>query len=176
MRGTFSFIRRLPSKIALGEIVKAHWATLRDESTRDFSDEDFFVFYVVPLLFVTFQAIFSLNIRGLGTVLTAMALLVGLLFNLLVLVFDLTAKMDRSQLIDSTDDQVRLLKETQANTSYALLLGLFVVSLMGGAALSGTETLPLWASCILGGLIVHFVLTLMMVLRRIRAAFTAQFR
>jgi hypothetical protein len=172
---TLAFIRRLPSKIDIGPIIRSHWATLRNEDTGDFSMEDLFVFYTVPLLAALFQALFDLRISGLSTVLTALALLVGLLFNLLVLIFDLTSRMTRAELIDSTNDHVRLLKETQANTAYALLLGLVIVTVLGAASLSASKELPLWISCLLGGLIIHFVLTLLMVLRRIRSAFLAQF-
>ncbi|OKJ97535.1 hypothetical protein [Amycolatopsis sp. CB00013] len=108
-------------------------------------------------------------------VLAAVAILTGLIFNVFVLLFDLTMRAT-----DKTDPAHqatinKLADELRANISYAVLLGLLLTGLFGGLALF-TDTgqpLPVPVSAVIVFVAVQMLLTISMILKRVRALYRA---
>ncbi|WP_157185735.1 hypothetical protein [Nocardia transvalensis] len=108
-------------------------------------------------------------------VLAAVAILTGLIFNVFVLLFDLTMRAT-----DKTDPGLRpivdrLADELRANVSYAVLLGLTLTFILGGLAMFGNTKQPLSGpiTAIIVFLAVQMLLTISMILKRIRALYRA---
>jgi len=161
------------AKVDVGGIVRDHVKTLRKLGDDSVSWSDVAFFYGIPLLG---GAILCANKMWLndGTVsilLATFAILTGLLFNLLVLVFDLIRKdaqptSNDPQAKKNYDIRNALLKETFANISYCALAGI-VIALLGLIALRDDLSSRAAASFLIYALSGNFVLTLLMVLRRI---------
>ncbi|UQS24043.1 hypothetical protein L1857_15000 [Amycolatopsis thermalba] len=108
-------------------------------------------------------------------VLAAVAILTGLIFNVFVLLFDLTMRAT-----DKTDPAYqnlmnRLTDELRANISYAVLLGLVLTALLGWLALftDTSQPLPTPISAVLVAIAVQMLLTISMILKRVRALYRA---
>jgi len=162
------------SKIDLGPMLGDHLATLKDDDGK-WRRGDLVLFYGLP--FAIGIAVWGLgvDIRRTDSLLTALSILVGLLFNLLVLIFDVALKLGREQATSTRDELVVLIRQTQANTTYALVLGLGVVTALGVLAATGGGDLCHRRGGLLVAALVHFLLTLLMVVKRVRSTFHAQF-
>lgn len=169
----------LLQKIDVRSIIAGHWRTFVDESTGQRAMGDFITFYGIPAG-VTALAIW----QGIGlantavTVLTtAMSMLAGLLFNLLGLLQAMPAPDVAQHAIPGTAR--RLAIQTYSNIAYAILVALgTIVPLMTVANYPQTEPLALGrqiASATAIYLLVHFVLTLCMVLKRMHVMLTDRF-
>jgi hypothetical protein len=153
-------------------IVKDHFSNLRSQRTGKYMWDAVAVFYGVPLALGGLGILLEWRVDGVGNILAAFALLAGLLFNLLVLLFDVAVKAKSS----STELKLELAKQIQSTVTYALLISLFTVVVLGVESGMGVERIDRWVSGVVIALLAHFVLTLMMILRRIRAAFLNNFR
>ncbi|MBD0712395.1 hypothetical protein BU197_29855 [Streptomyces sp. CBMA291] len=100
----------------------------------------------------------------------------GLLFNLLVLSFDVAlraAAQVRNSQVESlaTSVKIRLIRQLQANATYGLVIALAATIMLAvGASLDLEEFNP-WVTGVLAYLLAHFVLVLMVILKRIRSIF-----
>lgn len=162
------------SKIDLGPMLDDHLATLKDDD-GNWRKSDLALFYGLPLLLGIAVWGLGVDIRRTDGLLTAFSILVGLLFNLLVLIFDIALKLRREQATSTRDELVVLIRQTQANTTYALVLGLAIVTALGVLAATGGEELCHRRGGLLAAAMVHFLLTLLMVVKRVRSTFHAQF-
>jgi hypothetical protein len=153
-------------------IVKDHFSSLRSERTEKYMWDAVVLFYGVPPALGALGILLEWRVAGIGNILAAFALLAGLLFNLLVLLFDVAGKAQSS----SDGRKLKLAKQMQSTVTYALLVSLVTVVVLGVESGMGVERIDRWVSGTLIALFAHFVLTLMMLLRRIRAAFLNNFR
>src|SRR5262245_61005395 len=163
------------SKFSPLALVQEHYDTLRNYQTGRASAVDFVVLLGVPGGAAGASAALGGQARNIPEVLTAVAILTGLIFNVFVLIFDLTARaVDR--LSGESRDLVRALgDELRANVSYAVLVGLTLTVILGGIAMFTDTASPLGrfvtAVVVFAG--VHLLLTIFMVLKRVRAMFLA---
>ncbi|MEU7020731.1 hypothetical protein ABZ990_08770 [Streptomyces sp. NPDC046203] len=157
--------------IDLIPIVKDHFNTLRSHSTNKILWGEVVFFYGAPLILGGAGFALSWKIGGVGNILAAFAILAGLLFNLLVLLFDVAAKAVQVGGAGSQNVRLKLAKQLQANVTYALLTALVAAGILGVASGMGMEKVNRWLSGILLILLAHFTLTLLMIIRRIRSAF-----
>ncbi len=128
-------------------------------------------FLGAPVLLGAFGAFLDWKVKGVGNILAAFAILAGLLFNLLVLLFDVAAKAAQAGGLGPQNVRLKLAKQLQANVTYALLMALGAAGILGVASGMGMEKINRWLSSILVALLTHFILTLFMIMRRIRSAF-----
>lgn len=81
-------------KIDISKIFKDHLATLEDNSTGERSKGDIILFFVLPLiptvLMVWYKA--SLDSNVVSILVTCMSVFAALLFNLLLLIYDIIRK------------------------------------------------------------------------------------
>ncbi len=168
------------SKIDITKILSGHWSTLCNQSGKaNFGDVILFCF--LPLIVAT-ALVFSghlLKESSVSVLLASYAILTGLLFNLLVLVFDLIRKEGEPTNVDSAAKagwqlKQQLLKQTFASISFCVLegIGLSVITL---AALLPWKWCQLSASVFVYAVTTNFALTLLMILKRIHALLESEF-
>lgn len=131
------------------------------------------LFYGIPLVLALVVIRFRWSVSGVPNILAALALMTGLLFNLLILLFD-TAVRVRDLTGDLADHRRELVRQLQANVTYTVLIALISTSIIGGLSLAGSEKAHLPWSAIVIAFVSHFVLLLAMILRRVRAAFLTE--
>lgn len=162
--------------IDLIPIVKDHFNTLRSHSTDEVMWGEVTFFYGVPIVLGGAGMYLNWNIGGVGNILAAFAILTGLLFNLLVLLFDVAAKAAQSVGgIGPQNTRLKLAKHLQANVTYSLLVALVATAVLGVSAGMDLEKMNRWISGVLLVLLSHFTLNLLMIMRRIRSAFLLSF-
>lgn len=149
-------------------IFRDHIGTLTDARTKRPKVADYALFYGVPLALVVVGWLLRWKVEGFEAVLVALALITGLLFNLLVLLFDSAARAKSRP--GSTSDLV-LIKHLQANVTYAVSVALLATTWVGALALTGIDKIGRPWSALLVARLAHFVLTLAMILKRVRSAF-----
>ena len=173
---------KLLDKINVLPIVKAHVDTLTDNRTHKKSLSDYGLFFGVPLILAL--ALVMVNIRQAGNLTDlkvesevrnvvgiSFAILVGLLFNVLLIIFDVTSK--EPGFSESSDRKLKFFKEVYANLAFSILVALLCLPvLLASIFVSG------YVAAALSGLIYYlggvFVLTLLMVLKRIHFLFKDQ--
>ena len=162
------------NKINVLPIIKDHLNTLRDNRTQKVSITDLFMFFAVPA--VAAAALvwrdFSVDSDVRNVIGLSMAVFVGLLFNVLLVIYDVVSRRDTQDL--ASVRRREFLKEVYANLAFSILIA--VGSLLLLVATAFTSTL---ATRVLSGIIFYlagmFVLTLLMVLKRLHGLFTDQF-
>lgn len=164
----------MSSKINIWPIVRDHLGTLEDNRTKKISFLDLAVFFgipviaAVPLAWVDYALSDSIrNVLG-----AAMAVFVGLLFNVLLLIYDVVSRREAST---SNQRRREFLKEVYSNLAFAILIAVVTLANLVSTAF---VTQPI-ASLTLSGIVYYlsgvFSLTLLMVLKRIHALFADQF-
>jgi hypothetical protein len=167
-------------KIDVRSIIVGHLATLKDCGGQKRSITDLLLFFALPFCVAGASVWFGIQIlaTAVNALLTAFSIFVGLLFNLLVMV--LTFLQTTQGAPDDRLLQVRkqLLREITANLSFAILVALMLVAV---AIFSLVRTQkdeepvrPVEAFILVTGSI-NFVLTLLMVLRRMYALLMNEF-
>ncbi len=163
-------------KIDLRDVVRDHFRTLvRYPDTRT-SPADIVLFVLLPLALAAGAAALHILLSPVAVdVLTnAMAILAGLLFNLLVLIHSLARGYQGPT---GTADAQNLLQQVYANIAYSILLALLaLVPLVFVASAPDARRLAIVASSVALFLVIHFTLTLLMVLKRVHALLSFDFR
>lgn len=157
------------SKVNIWGIVKNHFKTLIDDSTGEYRLWDFVLFIGVPIgiasiLIFHFQLLLGGNLTNLLA--TSLSIVTALLFNLLVLIFDISGKnkarfAEKKRITD-------FLKQIYVNISFSIVVSILAVITVI------VSDLGIWPQVVLAGLsfatyflVVLFLLTLLMVLKRI---------
>jgi len=168
------------SKINIASIVTGHLDTLRDASTGKKSMADGALFGILPLLVASLLLLAGhpLKENFITILLASYAILTGLLFNLLVLVFDLIRKEGEPQNVDEVvkldwRHKQKLLKETFASISFCVLEGI-TLSVTALGALLPWHSLKMTFSFLVYAVTVNFALTLLMILKRIHKLLGAE--
>ena len=156
----------LLQKIDLRHVFSGHVNTLVDEETGSKLWGDFLIFYGFP-----FVVSIILYVRGvilsdvaLDVATNALAILAGLLFNLFVLLHSLSWPKKTHPMKDTGR---RMAEQVYTNIAYCILVSLIaLVALIISANSSSCSRVRLISSGVSVYLIVHFGLTMLMVLRR----------
>lgn len=168
-------------KIDVRQIVADHFATLVDEDRpKQQSGLDFFLFVILPILAATALLYFDLILgKSIGNVLiTALAVFAGLLFNLLLLIFDIANKpRPENERLD--DLKRRFLREIYSNIAYSIFIALLtiVILLIHFLFLSlNSRSGFVFSAFVIYFLCGNFILTLFMVLKRIHILLATEFK
>ena len=159
------------------DIVQEHHGTLRAYSKETIDPWDASVFYGLPLLACGALLRWGvlLDEKIIGILVTSMSVFAALLFNLLLLVYDIVCK-PTADLSDPI--RTRFLKEIYTNISFAILTSLSViVFLMTWLVIpfGGVDWLNFMYSGLVYYLIGLFLMTLLMVLKRVYFLLARQF-
>lgn len=162
-------------KIDISQIIIAQIRTMRDNRTQKLSAADLLLFYGLPLLLSGIAPYFRwrFNADVLNALLTAFSIFAGLLLNLLILVYTFSSQTEHPTALAKT--RTALIKELHDNVAYSILLSIVivVVTMISVAYLKMKETpsAPAFTVWWLSGVIIfftlNFVLTLLMILKRI---------
>lgn len=157
-------------KVDLRPVLKEHFATLRDFSTGRVSVSDFIAFYGLPVLLGAGLAVAGVRLQApvVHGLLTAYSIFVGLLLNLLVMVHAFLGTTHGNPQNTGLQVRKRVLRELTANMSYAILvaIALVAVGLIALARAGVDASIPPVECFLLAAGSVNFLLTLLMVLRR----------
>ncbi|WP_432252249.1 hypothetical protein [Streptomyces sp. HNM1019] len=164
--------------LSLRPIFVDHFRTLQAESgdSSEVSKADLITLYGAPLILPIVAVWREWKLGGIGDLLTALSLMCGLLFNLLVLAFDVAlraASQIRESEVESlaSSKKIKLIRHLQANTTYGLVVALAATIILAvGASLDLKDFNP-YLTAVLTYLLAHFTLILMVILKRIRAIF-----
>ncbi len=170
------------SKLNVFDIVTEHFNTLYDYRTGRRSVPEFLVFVGTPVLFGvlgTWKS-FRFDTNVLNGMLAAFAIFAGLLLNLLMLAWGFVVDPRFSGADAAAQVKRRFLREIHQNLSFAILVSIAVVVL----SLTGlfftknpkSEGTPWPLTFILHMLLANFVLTLLMVLKRIHDLLGEEFK
>lgn len=112
-------------KINCWKIVTSHVATLRNANTKKADVGDYFTFLVVPLMAATALIVWSVPLKNdaINIIITTLSIFVGLMFNIIVLIFDIV-KRDAHQRVKN-----EVLKQLLANISFEILISVFAILL-----------------------------------------------
>ena len=170
-------------KINVLKICKDHVGTLRDFDTKKFSIGDLALFFVVPLV-IGVVATFvhgSMGSTEVTVLVTAFSIFTALLFNLLLLTFDLISKTD-----DSSDEfmvklKMLLLQQTYNNISFSILvaiaaIGLLLIYLLDSRLSFSMSQIEYIISFGVYYLTTLFLLTLLMILKRVHALLSREMK
>lgn len=131
-------------------------------------------YYLLPALPALALVKWRVEMRDLGQALSGVAIFTGLLFGLLVLIFEtgVTLRADGDK-ITNAHGLRDLVGDLRANITYAAVVGMFLtVTLVVTSVTAGKDGAVSWAySPVAAFLILHLGLMLMTVLRRLRTAF-----
>ena len=161
------------SKINLLPIFRDQFLTMRDARTSKISKVDLLSFYGIPIIFGILSSSLGWKVRGVGNILASLSLMAGLLFNLLILLYD-TAVRIRDSTGEYGEHRRVLVRELQANVTYALTISLMAATLLGVMSIVGIEIIGNPYCLIIVSLLCHFVLLLGMILVGIRATFLTE--
>ena len=162
----------MTTKIDVRMIIGDHFATLRDEGTSKISRTDIAVICGIPIAvgLVAYFLCFRIPDQYIGTLISVFAIFVGLLFNVQVLIYNFS---DRDEPQDVTTRN-ELLRQSFANISYAILVSLAVVILLSFLLFS-SGWLEAALEAIVVALAINFVLSLLMVLKRMHVLLRSKF-
>ncbi|MGW0482642.1 hypothetical protein [Nonomuraea sp. NPDC003214] len=157
-------------RLGLRDIVADHLDTLYEidhNGAHKKSKSDYLVFFGIPGTIFLVALLCSWKFKGTEELLAGVSILTALLFGLLVQVFTLGLK--------ATNERVAvLLDEMRSNISYACGVGLLLSTLLMITAafeLGGDAGAPSYISASISALFSHLVLTLLMVIKRVRTAY-----
>ncbi|WP_088242294.1 hypothetical protein [Calothrix rhizosoleniae] len=158
------------SKINVIEIVANHLSTLKEYRTNKKSISDLVLFFVFPflvsLLLVHFRVV--LNKELVGVLINVFAIFAGLLFNLLVLVYDAASKASSTKGSPQAYKlKLDILEQIYFNISFEILLSLLVVLLLAASITLKNSLINNIFSALVFYLIVLFTLTFLMILKRV---------
>ena len=162
-------------KIDVSRIVVAQFRTMRDDSIQRYSSFDLLLFYGLPLLLGGIAPHFGWKFSSdvLNALLTAFSIFAGLLLNLLILVYTFSSQTEHPTVLAKT--RTTTIRELHDNIAYSILVSIVivVVTMIAVAYLKMHETPGVtpftnwWLTGILIFLTLNFVLTLLMILKRI---------
>jgi hypothetical protein len=164
------------SKINVWQIIVDHIDTLRDHATKRVTLGDVVLFFFVPVLIAAlllFPLGFTLDKSAANVLVTSLSIFSALLFNLLLLVYDIIRKEERS--VQKKPLVAEFLRQIYANISFSILVAVFCVALL---LLVFLDIELRWfydvISFIVYGLVVQFLLTMFMVLKRVHVLLTKE--
>lgn len=159
--------KKLLSKVNVSDIVSNHIKTLVNANTSKPSLEDWIIFLFIPMATALVVGWFQLEIsEGLAnTLITILAIFVGLLMNVIVLLFDIVKRDEEKNNIKNV-----VLRETLSNISYTILVSLVTI-IFTLASYIEEQIITQVASVIIMFLMTHVVMTLLMVIKRMHALF-----
>jgi len=157
-------------KIDVSKIIKDHINTISNANGGGSTGWDYVSFLITPLIFASGLLMLDLyfTVEFVNIVVSGLSIFVGLLFNIIVILFDIV-KTDKISM-----DKQDLIKEVVINISFCILISLLAI------VTSLTTQLP-WG-CVFKNstnfvtyfIIAEFLLTLLMILKRMYHIFITE--
>lgn len=173
------------AKLNIFRILKDHISTLKDYGKNKLSFFDLLTFFLLPAIVSSLLVNFDIRLSTeFSTLLiTAFSIFAGLLFNLLVLVFDVIGKVSSTEKLpvslssqQSLDRRISILESVSFNISFEILLCLFGVLLLSISTLFQNNFVQVVSSILSFYVVILFALTLAMILRRVHGLLNDEIR
>jgi hypothetical protein len=178
------------NKIGVLSIVKDHYKTLENYNTQKVYYPDIFLFFIFPLIIAFFltslQVLLSDTIAN--ALITSFSVFAALLFNLLLLVYDISGKPPTNHMSEErVGNKKEILKQIYINVSFSILISVIEVIVLilyflkvktcnlWGISICFISEIPPFLSFIVFYLTGVFVLTLLMILKRIYKLLSTEF-
>ena len=166
----------MSSKLNVWGVVRDHIGTLRNFDTGRYSPGDILLFIVIPAIFAAGLTWLRIKITEqiANGLITALSVFAGLLFNLLLLIYDIVQKDQGAA--DNAKLQRLFLKEIYANISFCILISITSIILLSVFAFGITVNALAFALCfVIYFFLAVFVFTLLMVLKRVHVLLSKEF-
>ena len=174
----FQLAKAMLDKVNVSGVVGDHVKTLKNYRTGRFSRADLFLFFILPGLVAALLTVFYGSLQeSLATmVATFLSISTVLLFNLLLIAYDLIGNKLGSANNNETDAlKRRVFFEIFSNISFAILVALVaIVSVLILQLVKGSGAAEYVGSVIIFYLVTLFLLTLLMLLKRIHVLLRAE--
>jgi hypothetical protein len=162
------------TKLNIFGIIFAHFGTFVHQRTRVKSISDFVIFLGFPLFIgiIAFRTQLTVSENAICILVTSLSIFAALLFNLLLLTYDIIKRKNGG----IEEQKSRFLKEIYANISFAILNSLFAVIAL--LLLLFVQKDVFWQKVIISSsafLIALFLLTMLMILKRIYSLLGKEF-
>ncbi|HYJ88086.1 MAG TPA: hypothetical protein VEW46_18610 [Pyrinomonadaceae bacterium] len=164
------------NKINVYSIIRDNFRTLVHDSDGTRSDWDIALFVVVPLIASTAL----LSLKGVfgqttsGVLVTAYSIFAALLFNLLLLVYDIVKKSNNARSVKS-----RFLKQVYSNISYSVFVSILLIAILLAYFVAMSTPRLVYLKYALAFLVyaltANFLLTMLMILRRVHILLSKEF-
>lgn len=153
-------------KINISQIIKNHFATLQNDNSNKAEFDDYLTFLIFPLIIASSLIYFNiaLNDTAINVIITTLAILVGLLFNVIVLIFDII-KRDATHKLKNV-----VLKQLLANISFTILLSIVCILFTLATYIENDVTRKI-ATWVVFFLLSLFFITVLMILKRMYLLF-----
>jgi uncharacterized Tic20 family protein len=157
---------KILNKINVSRIFLEHIKTLRNDNSNKPGADDILTFLLVPFFFSACLMYFNIRLNGSATeiLITTLSILVGLLFNVIVIIFDII-KRDNSKKLKN-----RILEQLLANISYTILISIVIIIITLSTFIR-SDIVCLITHFLLYFLLSHYFLTVLMILKRMYALF-----
>lgn len=157
------------------------WSIRTGQGLRRDQKKSFAKYYLVPILFALPFFFFHFELQGVGRLLSGVAIFAALLFGLLILMFNtgMTLRKDGNA-FKTAHNLKRTVSDLRANVTYAAVVAIvlaLVLAVAAGVTTPATSTNLVrglgwgWTPPIVW-LFSHVGLTLLLILRRLRTAFS----
>jgi len=162
---------RNSSKIDVRDIIVDHYKTLANANSKKADDSDIIIFFILPAVIATALLLLGANLEEgmIGNVISGLSIFVGLLLNVLVLIFDLVKKDSKSSIKNE------LLKQSLANISFTILLSLFCI-ITSIVTLVKYDIIKLSSMWLTYFLLMEFVACLLMIIKRMYRLLMNEFK
>ncbi len=153
-------------KINISQILKSHFATLQNDNSKKSEFDDYFTFFILPIIISSILLYFKIWLKesAINIIITTLSILVGLLFNVIVLIFDIINR-DATQKVKNT-----VLKQLLSNISFTILLAIVSI-LFTLVTYIDTIFIKEIATWIVYFLLSAFFFTVLMILKRMYLLF-----
>lgn len=175
-------------KINIKNILKDHFSTLQNERTGNKDVLDYIVFFIIPLLISGMLVWVFNDLKQFASILiTSLSIFTGLLFNLILLTYDLIkrnekqglASKDKSDLKTKEDDDIvikgKILRQIFTNISYSIVIAIFTIISLLLLYIWDNQVYKYIIGFIVYFLVLNFFLTLLMVLKRTHRLLSSEF-
>jgi hypothetical protein len=161
------------SKFSALALIHDHYDTLRNYQSGRYSPIDIISNFGTPTSFAALCWLLDGKARNVPELLAAVAVFTGLIFNVFVLIFDLTARATDKLPDESRVLVDRLADELRANVSYAVLVGITFTGALAAITMFVDTEQPVarWITVLIVFVGVHMLMTIFMILKRVRSMF-----
>lgn len=158
-------------KIDVREVIKEHLRTLVNDRTGRADISDWLSFFFLPLVCSTILVAYNIYFTTdfIDITVSGLSIFVGLLFNIIVILFDIVRQSKVSQ------ERIALVRETISNISFCILISIMGILVSYATRICPPESL-LNKIChqIAYFILIEFIVTLLMVLKRMRSIFVRE--
>ncbi|SDO18755.1 hypothetical protein SAMN04515671_0079 [Nakamurella panacisegetis] len=151
-------------------------ATLVDAETSKKRPRDFLGLFGLPVVVFVVILVTHVQLKGIGQLLGGVSVLTGLLFGLVVWVFQLRMTVGADPRVPAHSTLPTLIDELFANVLYSVLAGVGSTAVIVASATASDALLNKWWSAGVLAVITHFVLAMAICLKRVRSAYHQMIR